>query len=257
MMASPHYDAIKDNLASLDTHIDRLQRPDLVFPTDEVDAEAILKKLNDRLREQESRNNAQISGAKHSFLDHVKYYFLKAVNFLINIVIGVVHYILKYVSALTLISLAITSAALLVAYMMGLAFVRVLFWIIKLPFRVIRGIYRFVFGKSEELDMDADLTSLREECGKVQEIPAVQEVPAPVKEVPVPVKKVQKKHASKTRRLVGDDDLSNDNLVNEDDLVLGAEDVDPKKAGPKGSSASSAAVASITATLVAAVALLL
>ena len=256
-------EALYADLEYLSDIVVRMQDPDFLLATDESDVELVVESIVNKLiscineenpipKEEQEEDKKEIS-----FVDSAKSIIASAFNEVLYVILRVMHFITANVNIVTLFTGIVCAAALYLSIKLGLAFLRVVLWIVKLPIRIFVGIFHYIFGYSSEVDCDVDEEALVDEC-KVEEPVA--------------------KKSSSVRRLDGFDGISTDNIleadlvedsVAEDDLeyleadeadveVLAASDKEPSpKPSTPTSSPSSAAVASTLAVLVATVALLI
>ena len=183
------------------------------------------------------------------------------ISFFVYYIVLLQQLVVQHVDLLSVVAGVVIVAAVYLSFKLSLFVGRTIVWLIKIPFRIILAIYRYIFGYSQEMDFDVDQEALIEECYKAPEAPQ-RDSRSPTKSEPIS-HHLDGSEGTDTTNVLGaklhsrqlvDEDLSFES-ADEDfaGFAKGAEESSKKDSVPT----SSAAVASTLVAAVASVALFL
>jgi len=160
---SKYRERLQENLDNLGIVALKLQNPDKFLPTNEVEAEKMVNEVREILASMIYSDLVHADDSTSVF-EKVKHYCLIVLNHIVYFLEFILAQILKHVDAFTLVSFALCFAAVFLSVMLKLIFLRVLWWLIKLPFRAIYALVRFISKSDAELNFNADTETLVREC---------------------------------------------------------------------------------------------
>lgn len=96
--------------------------------------------------------------------ERTRNYVLMGVAFCLKGILWVTKFLFEFSDPFTVLFAAFALPALYISIKLGLAFFRVFIWLVKLPFRVLVHIVRFLFRQEQEFDLHVDEESIRAAC---------------------------------------------------------------------------------------------